>query len=237
MVIHVIPGDAYVETFKQAGIDGEIIVCREALVDGPIYAAENEEFWRARAEHLSPADPKEYFEKTVPGFQKLADSGASDEIYLWFEYELFCQVNMWFCLSLLENTGAEIYLVAPVTLSKQNRWDGFAKLTADDLETCFAARTKFTSDDIALGAALWEAFKTEDFDALRKLSTSNSSCFPYLEEVCEAAIQKETEPCRLLTDILMSGETSFEKIFVTFRTLAGVYGYGDTQVKRILDTL
>lgn len=237
MVIHVIPGDAYVGTFKETGITGEIVVCRECLVDGPINSGSLNEFWQMRARFLYPDDPSKYLESTVPAFNKLAAANEDDQVNLWFEYELFCQVNMWFCLSLLENTGAEVYRVAPVTLPVANRWEGFARSTAEDLESCFGARTKFSAEDIALGAGLWEAFKNNDPDKLRSLSTHRSACFPYLDEVCEAAIQKDTEPARLLSDILMSGETDFGRIFASFRELAGVYGYGDTQVKRLLESL
>lgn len=237
MVIHVIPGDAYVDTFKKADIDGEIVVCRECLVDGPINAGSMDEFWQMRAEFLTPESPSEYLENVVPEFNKLATAGEGDRIYLWFEYELFCQVNLWFCLSLLEKAGAEVYLVSPVTLPREKRWDGFARLTPEDFKACFASATKFPAEDLTHGADLWDAFRTDDQEKLRRLSTYSSERFPYHEEVCEAAIQKDTGPARVLTDILMSGESDFSKIFVAFREYAGVYGYGDTQVKRILDTL
>ena len=35
-----------VETFKKTNIEGEIIVCRECLIDGDLSAENLEDFWR-----------------------------------------------------------------------------------------------------------------------------------------------------------------------------------------------
>ncbi|MEQ1924283.1 MAG: hypothetical protein ABL952_17420, partial [Pyrinomonadaceae bacterium] len=56
-------------------------------------------------------------------------------------------------------------------------------------------------------------------------------------EVVAAAIQQDIEPLEVIRAITSGGETDFGKIFVEFRKRAGVYGYGDTQVKRLLDQL
>jgi hypothetical protein len=234
MIIHVLPGDAQIETFNETGIEGELAVCRECLVEGPVGMVKLEDFWKMRAEFLSEGNPEAYFEKTVPEFEKLINAPAGSEINLWFEYELFCQTNMWFCLYLLKDTAADIYRVAPIVRAESDKWDGFGGLNGDDLKRCFAGRTKFSREDIRLGAELWDAFQSEDHERLVDLSKTSSPCFPYLEEVGTAAAEKDTRPREILSDILSTGETGIEKIFPIFRERAGVYGYGDSQVERIL---
>lgn len=237
MIIHVLPGDAQLETFKQTGIEGEIVVCREAMVDGPVNEDNLDDLWQARAEFHSPGDRASYIANVVSEFEKLMNAPSGSEINLWFEYELFCQANMWFCLYLLKDTEAEIYRVAPIVRAESDRWDGFGRMTPEDLNACFAKRTKFSAKDIELGAQLWEAFSKDDNGTLTRLSCTSSDCFPHLREVCGAAIEKNTWPRRVLKEILESGETDFGEIFTRFRNVAGVYGYGDTQVKRILDAI
>jgi hypothetical protein len=234
MIIHVLPGDAQIETFKETGIEGELAVCRECLVEGPVRTVNLEDFWKARAEFLSEENPEAYFEKSVREFENLINAPSGSEINLWFEYELFCQANMWFCLYLLRDTDAEIYRVAPTVRAESDKWDGFGGLNPDDLKRCFSGRTKFSREDVLLGAELWEAFQSENRERLVDLSKKSSPCFPYLEEVGAAAAEKDTLPREILKDILSTGETEFEKIFPIFRDRAGVYGYGDAQVKRIL---
>lgn len=233
MKIHVLPGDAQLETFKQTGIEGDVVVCRECLIEGPLAAASLDDFWKARAAFLA-VDFDEYSQKTIAEFEKLKDLAPGDEVNLWFEYELFCQVNMWFCLSLINNTAADVYRVAPAVRGESEIWKGFGRLTPEDLKKCYSRRVKFGEPDIALGARLWDAYRNGDHQRLRDLSGTNSDRFPYLKEVCDAEIAKDIRPAQILKEITASGLTEFRDIFPVFVERAGVYGYGDSQVKRIL---
>jgi hypothetical protein len=236
MILHVLPGDATVETFKASGIEGDIAVCRECFVVGDVSGASLSEFWENRARYLATDRPG-YQENVVREFTKLNAPGLDSEINLWFEYELFCQANMWFCLSLLEESTADIFRVAPVTLAEADTWDGFGNLTPDDFKKCFDARVKFSRSDIELGARLWSAFRTEDYATLERLSATESPVFPKLREACLAAIEKDSRPKQIVTEIIQNGEADFSVIFKEFRARAGEYGYGDSQVREIWQKL
>lgn len=238
MIYHVLPGDAHVEEFKKTKIDGEMIVCRECLSVGDVDADSLPEFWEQRAHFILSEygeDEIDYHEKVADELAKLLDVGKDDEINLWFEYELFCSVNMWFCLWLLSETEAQVYRVEPIVRSEADRWLGFGNLTADDLKTGFDARTKFTAEEIALGSALWNAYRTNDNTKLGELSTTTSACFPYLKEICEAAIEKDTRPHEIIAEIQFEGKTEFDEIFSEFTRRAGEYGFGDLQVKKLVE--
>jgi hypothetical protein len=240
MKLHVLPGDATVESFRSTGIDAEIVVCRECLIEGDVQAKSLDEFWEVRANFLADAHPVEklnYRADVAAEFEKLIDLPSTAEVNLWFEYELFCQTNMWFCLSLLEKTAAEVYRVAPITLRKDEAWNGFGRMTQDDLKKCFSERLKFGDRDIELGVELWRAYQIQDHARLEALSKTGSACFPYLEEVCRAEIEKETRPKEVLFELRRQGITDFGKMFVEFKNRAGVYGYGDLQVKRLLQEI
>lgn len=233
MRIHVLPGDAQAETFRETGLEGEVVICRECLIEGPVNALDLDEFWGARADFLS-VDLETYSAKTVAEFEKLTALKAGEEVNLWFEYELFCQANMWFCLYLLRDTKSEVYRVDPVVRDESEIWKGFGRLSAADLQECYAERTKFETSDILFGADLWKAYRSGDHQKLKELSTTKSACFPYLQDVCDAEIEKGVRPKQILKEIIASGLTDFDKIFPAFSAQAGVYGYGDSQVRRIL---
>ncbi len=238
MIVHVLPGDALVEEFKKTNIAGQVIVFREAMIVGPVDADTPFEFWDERARFILAEygeDEIVYHERVADELEKLRDLGEDEEINLWFEYELFCSVNMWFCLSLLAQTKSMIYRVEPVVLDMEDRWKGFGKLDANALKKCYAARQKFTVGDIQLGADLWNAYRKNDNAWLRKLAQTETDCFPYLKEVCEAAIDKDRRAPQIITDIMSKGVTEIEDIFPEFSRRAGVYGYGDLQVQRMLD--
>lgn len=238
MIYHVLPGDSLVPEFKKTAIDGDVIVCRECLIVGDVDAETLPEFWEQRARFVLfeyGEDEFEYHDKVADELAKLADLDADDEVNLWFEYELFCSVNMWFCLSLLSETNATVYRVEPAALSEEDRWSGFGKLNAADLQDCFDARTLLTRDDIALGAELWNAYRKNDHDRLKQLSTAASPAFPYLAEVCAAAVEKDTRPAEILAEIEFEGKTDFDEIFAEFTRRAGVFGLGDLQVRRLIE--
>ena len=237
MIYHVLPGDATAEDFKATGISGEVIVCRECLAVGPADAEAYFEFWEQRAHFILAeygGDEIVYHETVADELAQLLDVPAGSEVNLWFEYELFCSANMWFCLDLLKNTEAEVYRVEPVVRTADDRWKGFGKLDAADLQKCFAARTQFSAEDIQLGSDLWNAFRHEDHARLLLLGDRDSKSFPYLKEVCEAAVERETRPREIL-QCIAENKTEFGEIFLEFTKQAGVYGYGDSQVESLLE--
>lgn len=240
MKVHVLAGDSLAGEFRKTNLDGGVIVCRECLISGDVNAESLPEFWEQRARFILSAfgeDEIDYHEKVADELAKLLDLDEGTEVNLWFEYELFCSVNMWFCLWLLKETGSEIFRVEPIVLETEDRWKGFGKLGADDLEKCFAGRKKFTPADIALGADLWDAYRHADSSHMEELSHADSICFPYLAEVCEAAIDKDERPLQILNDIRSDGFEIFPEIFPEFVSRAGEYGFGDLQIKYLLEKL
>lgn len=240
LILHVLPGDATVNDFKNTGIAGEVIVCRECLIAGPADADTLFEFWEQRARFILAeygGDEIEYHENVADELAKLLDLPEGTEVNLWFEYELFCQANMWFCLSLLRESDVKVFRVAPVTRAENEIWRGFGLMDGDDMRRCFAERVEFGADDRKLGELLWQAYSNGDLEILDKLGNAKSKCFPYLREVCTAAIEKSFRPKKIIEEITANGVTDFGAVFQEFTERAGVYGFGDTQVKEILSTV
>jgi len=238
MIYHVLPGDAVAEEFKKTNFSGDVVVCRECLVAGDVDADTLPDFWEQRARFILSEygeDEIIYHETVADELARLLDFDADDEVNLWFEYELFCSVNMWFCLWLLSETGATVYRIEPIVRSAEDRWLGFGKLDPIDLEKCFEQKTRFTEDEIALGAALWNAYRKADHTKLKELATTEQTCFPYLAEVCEAAIDKDTRPQEIIAEIQFEGKAKLEEIFPEFTNRAGVYGLGDLQVEKLIE--
>lgn len=236
MKIHVLPGDSLIETFNQTSIEGEIIVCRECLIEGELQSANLDEFWKIRENFIAQNydENKENYRQNVVGeFEKLKNLNIEDEVNLWFEYELFCQTNMWFCLYLLMETKSKVFRVQPIVRNEKDAWKGFGGLDKEDLQECFAARTRFSEEDLSLGTNLWTAYQNKDYAKLSELSQTKSKCFPKLKEVCEAEIEKQIRPRKTLQKLIAGGETNFSVIFKQFSEKEGVYGFGDSQVKRI----
>jgi hypothetical protein len=116
-IFNITNGDYLAGKLKHTTITGEIIICREALVTGSLQADYPDEFWKMRSAFISEnySDEKvNYYQKVVSEFEKIKNIPAHSEVNLWFEDDLFCQVNMWFCLTLLpKDRNIKIYRVFP----------------------------------------------------------------------------------------------------------------------------
>jgi hypothetical protein len=240
MIIHVLPGDAYADTFRETGIEGEVAVFRECLVEGDVTGDGTDELWRSREQFLSGAYPdpdKNYHDHVISEIEKFAHAKAGDQVDLWFEYELFCSVNYWFCLSLLADSTADVYRVAPSVRDDSTKWRGFGTLDAQELIECWNHRVRLTQADLKLGRDLWDVYRHKNIEQLLRLGTAASPAFPYLIDVTEAAEVIETRPKQIVEEIVAEGAKDFSEVFSQFARRAGVYGFGDVQVKRIFDSL
>ena len=238
MNYHVLPGDSLVPTFEHSGIGGEVIVCRECFVAGDLDGETLDEFWQRRANFIEieySGDPIEYQESVADQLERLLEAGPGDEVNLWFEYELFCSANMWFCLDLLKNSEANIYRVMPAETSPDDVWAGFGQCQPEDLIRGFDSRVQFAQEDLRIGSDLWNAFRRRDSDTIRALGSYRSTCFPFLQEVCTAAAEIDSEPIEIVRELKASGLRDLAGLFPEFRKRAGVYGFGDTQVASLMN--
>lgn len=219
MIYQVLNGDGLAGNFN---LEGEKVICRECLIDGNIKAKNLNELWKVRAEFVkNNYGADDYFEKVKKEFDKLNNLNSTDEVNLWFGNEVFCQLNMWFVLSLINN-NPNVYRVFPDSES----WECSYK----SLEVCFEKRQKMSSDEVNFGKNLWKHYISGSL----KINETDFESFPKFNEVCQAIIQKDTKPKEILREITKNGETDFSKIFIQFKEKAEIYGFGDTQVKRIL---
>lgn len=242
MVWHVLTGDALIEKFGNTGIKGNTIISREGFIDGPLDGNEPAEFWQTRAKYIRAAcGEKEdvYYRKVVREYEKLLQLPQGAEVNLWFEHDLFCQVNMWFCLQLLSqnHNSISVYRVMPHTHNESDLWQGFGRAQSHDLKESFNRRIKFSDDEIKLGALLWRAYQKGDVKKLVQLSFTPNNCFPYLNDVCWAEAERKLglRPQKRLAEIINSGTVNFREIFIEFSKTEAIYGFGDAQVKTMLD--
>ncbi len=241
MPIHILNGDALASKFP---LDEPVIIFRECLIEGPKSSPNLSDFWTDRAKYITQAfdtTPVEYHENVVRELSRLSDTG--EEICCWFEFDLFCQVNLWFVIHYIDRfiKHSTVSIVQPDPL-RDMQWKGFGFLDAGQLLERYVNRTKADQSELRLATALWDAYRKDDFRMLQDLSKHKSPCFPKLEEVINAHRQRFPKkgygrPKQKLLDIKGRGITQFEKIFSAFQETESIYGFGDTQVKRMLEEL
>ena len=244
MLYNILNGDSLAYSFPDAKIEGEIIIVREGLIDGDLSGNGLQDFWHTRAKYLGLTEA-EYHNAVISEFKKIINAPGDSEFNLWFEYDLFCQVNMWFVISVINSLPVKkkVYAVYTSYLDRDNKhfWNGFGPANSSQLRVCFADRIFLSDADLKLGQELWTAFKDSNFEELIRLAKNQSPAFPYLQEVVQAHIDRfpkdgtSGRPEKVIEDITKNISTDFNKVFTAFWNRESIYGFGDTQLKHLYD--
>ena len=96
-----------------------------------------------------------YREKTIPEFEKIQQIPETSCINLWFEDDLFCQVNFWFVVYLIQQSGQkhDIFLIRPETHDSY----GFGGLNHAAFDTIL--RNKIPLKNANQIALLWKYYQ------------------------------------------------------------------------------
>ena len=240
--IHILNGDSLKQQFPK-DITGERIVARECLVDGTVEGKNLDELFANRAKFISTGygeNEQVYYNKSVPQFRKILSIDSNSDINLWFEDDLFCQVNFWFVLHLLSQSKAtnRLFLIRP---ESHNQY-GFSGLTESQLLSLYENKTELT--DLTLLSGLWEYYQSGKTSKLLELAKQLKTLYPFILNAVEAHIQripingKEGRPKESLITIMQELNTEeFVPVFKEFNKRESIYGFGDLQVKRLYDEI
>lgn len=244
MIFHILNGDALAEIFPKT-LPGERIIFRECLVDGPVNPTPTQELWQVRAEFIQknyPGGEKvDYKKQSYEEILKIKSIPSGSKIYLWFEEDLFCQVNLWFILNYLKDHHAEVFLVLPYPDSPYH----FSELKESELVDCFETKAHALNvKEMEILARIWTHFQKEEvFEAL-KIAEIFKERFPYLKLAVQAWRDMiplgdfPGKPKTVLMEISQKlGSNDFWTIFKEFQKQLPEYGFGDFQVKRMCKEL
>ena len=244
MVYNILNGDSLAFSFPDTNIQGEIVVVREGLIEGDLSGDNLDNFWRSRAQYIGVTED-EYHDKVVKEFEKIINAPGDSEFNLWFEYDLFCQVNMWFVISMINGLAIrkKVYAVCTSYLDRTSKhfWNGFGPAKPNDLVSCFNHRILLSDDDLQLGQDLWTAYKSDDREGLTRLAKTRSSAFPYLQEVVKAHLDRfpkdgtNGRPERVIEEITKNISPDFQMVCEEFWRRESIYGFGDVQLKHLYD--
>lgn len=246
MIYNILNGDSLAYSFPDAKVEGDVIVIREAFIEGDLSGDNLHDFCQSRVKHLGVTEI-DYHNKVVKEIEKIKNAPDDSLFNLWFEYDLFCQVNMWFVISIINSLPIKknVFAVYTSYLDKNDKqfWNGFGPATSDELRVCYANKIPLSEADLNLGKDLWEAYKNGNLEELTDLSKDQSLAFPYLQEVVKAHVDRfpkdgtKGRPERVIEDITKNISTDFPEVLKEFWKRESIYGFGDTQVKRLYDKI
>jgi len=246
--LHITNGSVLTEFLMKLDYDGHILTWHEMLCEGPtLKNIDTPEFISLRKDFLENTFNVDYKESEFTDvLNELNQLDKYKQIILWFEYDLFCHINLIAVISLLKQKQVKIplYLVCSGRVKGERDLKGLSQLSPKQLKYHYDTRIKLTVDDIALAQKAWRIYCEHDHNLLKELITRPSN-FEYMGACLKAHIHRFSDSRSGLSSLelnilsLVNEHDIKSKHHLLGYALhyQGYYGFGDLQLEKIIDRL
>ncbi len=245
-VLHVTNGDIAADLIREAGIQGDVTLSADVLHEGPAPAGLLPERWRkVRARYLAECGYADYdrgLADLTKWDHKLESYDNYDEVVLWFEHDLFDQLQL---LRLLDWFGArDPNFIARRRLSLINTGEFLGDLTPEQMDSLFPERKPVTDQQVFLARHAWRAFCSPEPIGVEVALRRDTSVLPFLADALRRHLEEfpwtrdglsRTERQALLG--LDAGFETFESLFRAVQALERSPYQGDTSFFQCLKGL
>lgn len=249
--LHITNGDEFTAVLKTLDISGNIITWREMLCEGKTTPeVGSETFWRQRYEFLNRAykvTKDTFINRTLKEYRNLCNQKSQDEIVLWFNKDLFCQINMIAVLSWIKKnrSNATIYLIGSGVEKDSTPTPSLSTLDKAALEKLYKDRLLLNKDDIEYGDYIWQLYCENSPIRLQSAIKQNNSQLQYLTNVIQTHLHRFPSlknglnqlENKMLDKALYQNIKSKDLLVDAMLKDPGYYGYGDIQYYKIASKL
>jgi hypothetical protein len=250
-VLHLTSGDVNVERLREARVAGDIVACIDALYDGPTLPGLPAATWRMmRARFAADAGWASFDEalgRLAEADEAIARIDEREEIVLWFEHDLHCQLMLVRLLDGLwrrDPAGPKLSLVCIGAFPGVERFRGLGQLAPAELAALFQTRRAVDDTMLDAGRRAWSAFCSTDPRAIEAVVADDTDALPFLRPALVRHLEEfpatgnglsRTE--RQLLDAIAAGEGSRRALFGAIQAREETPFMGDTIVWGYLDAL
>jgi hypothetical protein len=187
--LNITNGDSAAGTLSEAGVEGKIISWRDVLHEGPVDSSLSlEELSKQRARFIAERRWDDFahvsgdFAERDRAIQHL---DYFDEIALWFEDDLYDQLQLIQLLDFLARGAAGQKKISLIQV------DGYIPpLSTTKIKELDGKRRAVTSEQFALAQRAWKAFGSDDPSAISRLLDEGTSALPYLASALERHLEE-----------------------------------------------
>jgi hypothetical protein len=177
--LNITNGDGAAGTLSEAGVEGKILPWRDVLHEGPVDSS-------LPLEELSSQRARFIAERQWDDFSHVSGDFAErdrvlkhldyfDEVVLWFEDDLYDQLQLIQLLDFLSRGPAKKKTLTLIQV------DGYIPpLSATRLKEMDKKRSRVTAEQLDLAQRAWKAFGSDDPSAISSLLDEKTSALPYL---------------------------------------------------------
>jgi hypothetical protein len=185
--LHVANGTSTTNLIEASGLSGGRSIWADPLYEGPVPGdVDDTELIRVRARHLAGRSETSFLD-TVRVLQRWRDAIASvesyDELVLWYEHDLFDQLNLIQLLSWIKrqlSSATVVSLVSVGSFPGLPLFKGLGELTPAQIATLFDTRAPLSAEQYALAEYAWSAFRQPTPEAFDRLRPTDTGVLPFL---------------------------------------------------------
>jgi hypothetical protein len=247
-LLHVTNGESARNTLRQTTLGGAVLSWQDVLHEGPVPAVPRPELLRTRAHFLagcgwgSEIELRSSLERRDREYLEALGAGA--QVVLWFEHDLYDQLQLIDALTLARNVGAEPELIVIGSFPGRPSFAGLGELTASELETLWPARTRATSPALGAAADTWAALCEPEPAALTELAARDHPHLPFLAPALRRLLEELPAPAdglsrteRHALETIEAGARTAPAAFVAAQRREDAPFLGDTWFIRALSAL
>jgi DNA-binding transcriptional MerR regulator len=235
-LLHVTNGESAGNTLRQTALGGAVLSWQDVLHEGPVPDVSPADLRRVRSRFLSECgwgserSLLDAFERRDRLYEHALDAGT--EIVLWFEHDLYDQLQL---LQVLASAREGIALIQAD--------DHIGPLHAGELEALWPSHVPVTAEMLALAREAWDAFRAPEPTALARLLERDTAALPHLEAAVRRLLEELPDAAtglsrteRQLLEPLVDTPRRPGELFVESQAREDAAFAGDTWVwKRLAD--
>lgn len=246
--LHITNGNNLTDYLRELDYEEDILTWQEILCEGPtIPAINSSEFFDIRAKFLKDNYAIEVNNIELQNeLSKLDNIDKYNEINLWFEYDLFCHINLLGVINLLHQReiNKPLYLICSGRIEGEKNLKGLSELNPDELKNHYNNKVLLSDEDKDLAVALWRTYCGKDHNILKPYILKDSN-FKYMSNCLKAHLERfpnhknglSVLEENILKIIKKNTVKSTHHLLGYSLNYQGYYGFGDTQLKRIIQNL
>ena len=249
--LHVANGTCTTNIIRAAGISGLRSQWADVLNEGPVPGGlADEELVAVRERFLVGPDAnlEDEHENSLRRWRAAIDRHESyDEAILWFEHDLFDQLNLIQLLTWVRGrvpAAKTVSLVCIGSFPGRPTFKGLGELAPDELASLVETRRPVSEAQYALAERAWSAFRAPDPGGLDRLWRSDLQALPFLSAALRRFLEEYpwtrdglSRSERRLLELADPGPTALIAAFPRMQEGEKAYFITDGSMRSLVETL
>jgi DNA-binding transcriptional MerR regulator len=247
-LLHITNGESAGNTLRQTALGGAVLPWQDVLHEGPVPPLPRHELLRTRAGFLADCGwgrGQALLSSLERRDRQLLEALRDDlQVVLWFEHDLYDQLQLLDALALVHTEERAPELIVIGSFPGRPSFAGLGELTASELETLWPSRGGATPATLEAAAGAWAAFQAPEPTALAEWAARDITSLPFLAAALRRLLEELPAPGdglsgseRRALQVVASGAHTPPAAFVGAQRLEEAPFLGDAWFYRTLSAL